>query len=71
VDLNTDFGTILEETNSRLWAEAGKTQLLKEKLVQLYTNPDLRSKMGENGYQYMKENLQPNHAYATIIAETK
>jgi glycosyltransferase involved in cell wall biosynthesis len=71
VDLNTDFGTILEETNSGLWAEAGKTQLLKEKLVQLYTNPDLRSKMGENGYQYMKENLQPNHAYATIIAETK
>ncbi|WP_298505721.1 glycosyltransferase family 4 protein [uncultured Maribacter sp.] len=66
VDLQTDFGIILEETNSGLWAEAGKTALLKDKLMQLYNNPELRKNLGENGYNYMKDNLQPNNAYETI-----
>lgn len=67
IDLNTDFGDMLEETNSGLWAEAGKTEELKEKLLYMYHNPDVRMAMGENGHNYMKEHLLPNHAYNTIL----
>ena len=67
IDLNTDFGDMLEETNSGLWAEAGKTEELKEKLLYMYHNPDVRMAMGENGHNYMKEHLLPTHAYNTIL----
>ncbi|WBU88817.1 glycosyltransferase family 4 protein [Cellulophaga omnivescoria] len=70
VDLQTDFGTILEEINSGVWAEAGKTDELKDKLLLLYKNSDLRKEMGENGYDYMKQNLLPDNAYKTIIEKT-
>lgn len=67
IDLNTDFGDMLDKTNSGLWAEAGKTEELKKKLLYLYHNPDVRLTMGENGHKYMKENLLPNNAYKTIL----
>ncbi|MBD1262688.1 glycosyltransferase family 4 protein [Maribacter polysiphoniae] len=67
LDLQTDFGKMLEETNSGLWAEAGNKQELKEKLVKLYESKELREQLGKNGYEYMKANLQPNKAYTTII----
>ncbi len=67
IDLRTDFGIILEDINAGLWAEAGNTELLKEKLLKLYNNPDLRKKMGENGYEYMKSNLLPSNACDIIL----
>ncbi|MBO0592808.1 glycosyltransferase family 4 protein [Cellulophaga sp. E16_2] len=70
VDLNTDFGTILEEVNAGYWAAAGATKDLKEKLLLLYHDKNLRAQMGENGYAYMEENLLPNKAYKTIITIT-
>ena len=70
IDLQTDFGKMLVETNSGLWGEAGKTELLKEKLITLYKDKVLRSQMGENGYDYMVANLLPNHAYRTILENT-
>ena len=70
IDLQTDFGQMLVETNSGLWAEAGKTELLKEKLITLYKDKALRTQMGENGYDYMVSNLLPNHAYRTILNNT-
>ena len=71
VDLNTDFGTQLENIGAGLWAEAGKTEILKEKLMYLYNNPDKRMKMGENGYQYFKSNLLASMAYKNIISRVK
>jgi len=71
VDLNTDFGTQLEAIRAGLWAEAGKTEILKEKLMQLYNNPDKRKKMGENGYLYFKNNLLASMAYENIISRVK
>jgi glycosyltransferase involved in cell wall biosynthesis len=70
VDLNTDFGTILEEVKAGYWAEAGATKDLKKKLLLLYHDENLRAQMGENGYTYMEENLLPNKAYKTIITVT-
>ena len=58
---------MLEETNSGFWVEAGNTALLKEKLMLLYNDGELRAKLGANGYKYMAENLLPNHAYKRIL----
>jgi len=69
IDLNTDFGTMLEETESGFWVEAGNTKDLKEKLLQLYENLELRKTMGENGYIHMKKNWLPKHAYNRLINE--
>ncbi|MCM4164773.1 MULTISPECIES: glycosyltransferase family 4 protein [unclassified Arenibacter] len=69
VDLNTDFGTHLESIGAGLWAEAGKTEILKEKLMQLYNNPDKKKEMGENGYQYFKNNLLASMAYERIFTQ--
>lgn len=67
LDLHTDFGKMLEENNSGFWAEAGKTSMLKEKLLLLYNDSELRATLGSNGYKYMEENLLPNHAYKKIM----
>ncbi|WP_086477887.1 glycosyltransferase family 4 protein [Arenibacter amylolyticus] len=69
IDLNTDFGTDLEKNNAGLWAEAGKTAQLKEKLMILYQNEELRRQMGESGYTYMKKELSSQKAYDTIMNE--
>lgn len=63
IDSNTDFGEMLEVTQSGLWSEAGNTEDLKKKLMMLYTDEKLREVMGRNGYEYMKNNLLPSHAY--------
>lgn len=69
IDLNTDYGQLLDDLNVGVWAEAGKTNLLKQKLLMLYADPELRKTMGENGWNYMKNNLSSAHAYDTVIRE--
>ncbi|SNY99642.1 glycosyltransferase family 4 protein [Flagellimonas pacifica] len=69
LDLHTDFGQMLEETKSGLWAEAGNIDDLKSKLLWFYNNKVERDKMGENGYVYMKSCLTPEIAHKTIISK--
>lgn len=69
IDMNTDFGKILEDLNTGLWAEAGNTRDLKEKLMILYHDEKLRMEMGENGYNYMKEYLSSYRAYTTVVEQ--
>lgn len=66
IDIATDFGLFLEEINAGVWSEAGNTSLLKEKLMQLYNNKELRFQMGQNGYNHMKNHLLPSDAYSII-----
>ncbi|MCL6266223.1 glycosyltransferase family 4 protein [Flagellimonas myxillae] len=67
VDVNTDFGRFQEEINCGLWSEAGDTEAFKENLLKLYSDAKLREKLGQNGYDYMINNLTPGHAYNTVI----
>ena len=67
IDKNTDLGSILESIGSGVWAEANNTQKLKEKLLLLYKNDNLRREMGQKGYDYLKNNLTTAKAYETII----
>lgn len=67
LDLNTDFGKILETYNTGLWAPAGNTIELKQKLLILYNNKSLRDEMGENGYNYMKNELSTEKIYNILM----
>ena len=71
IDLSTDFGTILDDLNVGVWADAGNTSELKEKLMLLYNSPELRERMGNNGYSYMKKHLTSEVAYQTIINQIR
>lgn len=67
IDRNTDFGAIIEKLNVGVWAEAGNTKALKEKLLLLYNDAELRSQMGKNGYVYMKEYLSSEIALKIVL----
>ena len=67
IDNQTDMGPILESIGAGVWAEANNTQKLKEKLLLLYKNDNLRREMGQKGYDYLKNNLTTAKAYETII----
>lgn len=67
LDKATDFGEILDQTNSGLWSFAGEHTRLYENLMKLYENPDIMRIMSENGKKYFKSYLTPELAYATIL----
>jgi glycosyltransferase involved in cell wall biosynthesis len=67
LDLNTDFGEIQEEINCGYWSEAGNTVELKKNLLKLYNSKDLRLELGQNGYNYLVENLDTTKAYEQIM----
>ncbi len=69
LDLSTDFGQMLEQTNSGLWSEAGKLEDFKRNLLWLLEHADESRKMGQNGHHYMKMSLTPEIAYETIMRE--
>lgn len=67
LDKATDFGLILDNHNAGLWDYCDNIEGLKEKIILLYNNPELRNKMGLNGYNYLINELTPKQAYKTII----
>lgn len=69
LDLSTDFGQMLERTNSGLWSEAGNLEAFKKNLLWLLEHADEAKQMGQNGYDYMKTSLTPEIAYETIVRE--
>lgn len=69
VDRATDFGEILDKSQSGLWAYAGQHEQLYNCLVKLYENPDLRKQMSINGKAYFRSHLTPEIAYATVISK--
>jgi glycosyltransferase involved in cell wall biosynthesis len=71
VDKSTDFGTILEKCNGGLWSVTGNTDAYIENLLFLYNNPDKKRQMGENGYNYLVEELNSEKAYNTILSRFK
>lgn len=66
IDVNTDFGAMLDEQKCGLWSEAGNTEAFKENLLKLYNNESLRREFGQNGHNYLVDNLLPHHAYEII-----
>lgn len=67
LDQSTDFGKILDEANCGLWSFAGQHQPLKDNLIQLYFDRDMKKLLGINGKKYFQSNLLPDMAYLTIM----
>lgn len=67
LDKATDFGEILDETQTGLWAYAGDHLKLHQELMRLYGDNTLRNTFAVNGKEYFKKNLTPEIAYNTII----
>jgi glycosyltransferase involved in cell wall biosynthesis len=67
LDKATDFGEILNETQTGLWAYSGEHKKLYENLMKLYKNNNLRVAMSENGRSYFQKYLTPETAYNTIL----
>lgn len=67
LDRATDFGKILDEEQCGLWTYAGEHEILKHKLIQIYSNKELKELMGSNGKKYFTRNLLPSTAYSTVI----
>jgi len=67
LDRVTDFNTILDETQSGLWAYAGDHLTFFDRLKKLYEDKDFRVRMGINGKMYFRNHLLPSVAYQTIM----
>lgn len=66
-DLNTDIGKIAEENGYGLWCENGDLTTFNALLDKLANNSTLRTKMGEQGYKFLKENYTVKHGYEIIM----
>jgi len=68
VDQNTDYGALLEKCNGGLWSVTGNIDNYIDNLLVLYNNPEKRKQMGENGYNYLITELNPEKACKTILS---
>lgn len=69
IDTNTDYGKILEESEAGLWCKAGDTHELKKALLYIMEDDNRRKRMGQNGYNFLKNNLLTSMSYNRIIAQ--
>lgn len=67
IDANTDYGKILQESNSGLYSITGDIKTFKENFDRLYHNPELRKEMGKNGRHFLETYMTPTVAYQTIM----
>lgn len=68
VDKNTDYGDILDESESGLWSITGDIDAYKSNFLKLYENVTMRNAMGNNGFEYLKNELNVENAYKTIVS---
>jgi glycosyltransferase involved in cell wall biosynthesis len=68
IDQNTDFGELLDNCQGGLWSITGNTEAYINNMLTLYNNQDLRKSMGENGYNYVKKELNPEKTYRTLLS---
>jgi glycosyltransferase involved in cell wall biosynthesis len=67
LDRATDFWRILDENECGLWSYAGEHEILKNKLIQFYSNKELKESVGRNGKNYFISNLLPERAFSIVI----
>lgn len=66
-DLNTDIGAIAEENGYGFWCKNGDLKKFNSLIGTLTTYPELRTQMGERGYNFLKENYTVKHSYDIIM----
>lgn len=64
-DRVSDVGPIAEENGYGFWCESTDASRFVE-LMDRYIDPNVRKKMGERGYNFLKENYNTKEVYKTI-----
>lgn len=67
IDTVTDYGKMLEESNSGLYSIAGDLKGFKENFDKLYNDLALRQTLGKNGRIYLEKCMSVETAYQTIL----
>lgn len=70
-DPNTDLGKIMEENKFGYWAESGDLLAMSQFINKFANNPNLISKMGEKGFDYMLANYTVSNSYTKILNHFK
>lgn len=68
IDRNTDFGELLSICNGGLWSFTGDHDSFITNLMFLFDNPAIRKQLGENGYNYLTQELNSEKACMTILS---
>lgn len=68
VDKNTDYGKLLDRCEGGVWSITGDAETYIHNLLFIFNNPDKRVQMGQNGYNYLVNELNTQKAYKTIIS---
>lgn len=69
-DPNTDVGAVIEEGKFGHWCESTDTERFI-KLMELFQEQKERIRMGDNAYNYLKNNYDVAHTYNVIINHRK
>lgn len=67
-DKNTDYKDLLvEKAKAGLWSETGDLESYKRNFEKLYTDKELRERLGRNGREFFKRYLTVEKAYQIIM----
>jgi len=66
-DNATDIGRIAEENGYGLWSLSGDIEKTNQHISLLSNDSELRMKMGELGYKFLKENYTIDNSYDVIM----
>ena len=67
-DNATDMGSIAEQNSFGIKVYSQDVEAFRNAVVKLVNSAELRSEMGNNGYEFLKNNYTVETAYKTIIA---
>lgn len=66
-DPNTDIGTIAEENGYGFYTLSGDIEEMKKHVSFFCQNPEKIKQMGQNGYNFLKNNYTVEHSYKIIM----
>ena len=70
INSNNDYGRIfLDQPNAGYWSVASDKELVYQQFDRLYSDIELRKRMGENGYRFYTENLTTDKIFQEMIKQ--
>lgn len=69
IDENTDYGKMLDESNSGYWSLSGNIKDYTNKFNKLIDNEKLRTSMGKNGRRYLEKNYTVERSVKILEAQ--
>ena len=68
-DVNTDIGKIISDVGCGFWIESGDLDGFNRELQRYINHPNIITRMGEKGYNFLKENYTTDISYERIVSK--